>query len=67
MEATLSKEPWRKRPSDWPLELRVVDGEIKRGAVFHGTERQLKAHLAMLNSVGVNGRWSVDSRLLPEF
>jgi len=52
--------------SDWPLELRVITGEIKRGAKFHGTKRQLRAHLKLLNSVGINGTWDVDRYQLPD-
>lgn len=54
-----SKEPWLKKPADWPIDLHLINGEVKRGAKFYGTERQLKAHLRILNSVGIGGRWVV--------
>ena len=52
--------------TDWPLELRIVTGETKRGPKFHGTKKQLKAHLRTLNSVGVGGTWDVDRYQLPD-
>lgn len=53
-------------PTDWPLELRIVTGEVKRGTKFHGTKRQLTNHLRILNSVGTGGVWDVDRKQLPD-
>lgn len=55
-------------PSDWPLQLAVSGGEVRRGRGlrFHGTQRQLVSHLRRLNSVGTNGHWDVDREQIPE-
>lgn len=50
-----------KATREWPLLLCLSNGEVKRGAKFYGTERQVKAHLKILNSVGSGGRWIVES------
>jgi hypothetical protein len=52
-------------PTDWPLQL-STPVEVKRGAKFHGTRRQLLRHLRMLNGVGTGGTWDVDRQQLPD-
>lgn len=58
------KENYRNGYADWPIILRLDTGEVKAGRKFYGTERQLKAYLKALNSVGAGGKWLTDPSLI---